>query len=399
MQRNMMISVLLFLWILFQGSSVFGAVCVSIDYENEVVYGDISLPNHPNHVAFPDLILYDGYFYMSYREASGHNGNDGVVKILRSNDTVNWTAWAEIDQVSDGNSLGTGPFVDAGSSLRIVLDIKEVSTGNRIPALGTINTSISGQSVSVAKMSFSGLGSSVSTTVRIIWDVRKTNSTYYATMYAEDSDAGVFHSVHLLSSTDLINWTAEREDFVIHGNEIDFVVDGNDIEAMGRGFGADARGATYDVNTSVFGGQRYFYTEDTNNIESPCIFSYSGNEYVIARKMWNDGTQATTSIGLIDWINKTVNWFADFPRGSDSVGLIDNGYPGVAPIDLANGEFLVAYYSPDTDTTGADIAIWTAELTIRDGGNADMDGNCKTDFVDYASFAEEWQKKYNLTTP
>lgn len=52
--------------------------------------------SHAAHNAFTDLIRFRDAWYCAFREASGHISEDGHVRILRSDDGVNWTAAAQI---------------------------------------------------------------------------------------------------------------------------------------------------------------------------------------------------------------------------------------------------------------------------------------------------------------
>lgn len=51
---------------------------------------------HATHNAFTDLIRFRATWYCAFREASGHISEDGHVRILCSDDGVNWTTAAQI---------------------------------------------------------------------------------------------------------------------------------------------------------------------------------------------------------------------------------------------------------------------------------------------------------------
>ena len=55
--------------------------------------------NRADHCAFTDLVAFDDSLYCAFREGSGHiPGLNGVVRIVRSSDRMNWTSVAVLDE-------------------------------------------------------------------------------------------------------------------------------------------------------------------------------------------------------------------------------------------------------------------------------------------------------------
>ena len=47
-----------------------------------------------NHSAFTDLVRFDGKWFCTFREAEGHVGGNGIMRVLASNDGERWESSA-----------------------------------------------------------------------------------------------------------------------------------------------------------------------------------------------------------------------------------------------------------------------------------------------------------------
>lgn len=81
------------LWLLVTGmlSSCLVDIPITQDWEPSE-YETETVISSSNHLGFPDLFKYDGVWYVAYRESDNHiKGTFNIIKILKSNDFVNWT--------------------------------------------------------------------------------------------------------------------------------------------------------------------------------------------------------------------------------------------------------------------------------------------------------------------
>lgn len=91
-KRRVKMLLLLFLCVL-----VFPAQAVPKDLPNDIKIKKIW--DSAGHNAFTDLIKFNGNYYCSFREGSGHvPGTDGLVRILKSSDGGNWESVALLEK-------------------------------------------------------------------------------------------------------------------------------------------------------------------------------------------------------------------------------------------------------------------------------------------------------------
>ena len=55
------------------------------------------LTSDGRHNGFPDLIFWQGYFYLAFRSARSHIAQDSCIKVLRSSDAENWELLAKLE--------------------------------------------------------------------------------------------------------------------------------------------------------------------------------------------------------------------------------------------------------------------------------------------------------------
>lgn len=81
---------LVWLWLLVGASAVSGASGVAEIAEVKKIW------DAGGHNAFTDLVRWQDSWWCTFREAEGHVGGDGIIRIITSTDGVNWTSVAAL---------------------------------------------------------------------------------------------------------------------------------------------------------------------------------------------------------------------------------------------------------------------------------------------------------------
>lgn len=291
------------------------------------------------HNAFTDLIFFEGYFYCAFREGEHHMSYDGKLRVIRSQDTKNWTNVALIG-CENGDVRDAKLSITPNNELMLNGGVRLIETKN-----GNITQSLTwfsknGLLWSEAYVCPSGLG-----TWR--WSTTWHKDTAYSFAYTGKDKQGC-----LYTSEDGKIWTILKNevypDIKSYGNETSLVfLENDEAYCLLR---RDKESATAMLGISKPPYTNWNWNDLGIRIGGPKMIFIKDNRFLAAVRLYaND--DAWTALCWIDLKKMTLKEGLKLPSGNDTsyAGLVER-----------EGFIWVSYYSSHEEKT----AIYFAKVKL-----------------------------------
>lgn len=320
------------------------------------------IPSGGKHRGFPRLLLYEGVYYLGYREAEAHLGR-GIGHVLYSTDGSKWSELLSLKE--QGTSIGSPRCFKFKNSLYI--EFEYVRSDSSVFSAYIVKMPVG--SLPVGNVSLDDIVLTDRMTDKEVlygWQARTYQGKLYNPFYWR-KDKGSHH-VSLMVSNDGINWKTVVRDFIPVADETGIIFHGDKIYAIARVFGPAKGSKGAIMNMKTLEVERFDFNKA---LHAPVIFNHDGNDYVMGRACGDKGQYGPYSahqqqyavLYQVDWKNHNLNWVLNLPYSAGR----DNGYTAIAPMD--KNRYLVAYYA--TNKSGGGVyahlpSIWTCELVYKE---------------------------------
>ena len=290
----------------------------------EVSVGEIgTLVHDGNHNAFPSICRFGNDFYLTFRKATGHRVQDGVLPVYRSQDMGK--TWEKIAEITDSNGDLRDPrCVVVGGKLMIYSGLVAYNQANQKSwCVKAYQMNDDGKFIEIPVSGF--LKNS------FIWGVVAYDGGYVATAYVPGNTASLY------KSRDGLNWEHWLT-FPERGNEVSLAVDATgDLHCILR---------TIDVRNFwpwyyKVGKDGKFVTakrikEGMQGIMLQCV----GDGFIVAGRHWSMGRLGAEDFRMdLFTMDKDCNLTLVKRMPSSD----DCSYSFVAP--LGDGKWYMVYYS------------------------------------------------------
>lgn len=329
-------------WLTFEEYPYYSTMGVQVGQEFELIE-NTKIWSRGGHNAFTDIIFFDDYFYIVFREASCcHFSEDGKVRILRSKDTK---VWEDVAELIVPNKDVRDPKLSICPANTLCIN----ATARQPYSIFT-NTNYIHQSY--VWNSKDGVNWSDAKPILLrnywLWRVRWNNEADQA--YGFSYRTGVPNYLNLHTSHNGIDFTTKQyRIFDAHRpNETDlvFINDSTAIALVRRNLDANS---IIGLSRSPF--LEWRWEELNEKIASPNLLLLPDNRIIAGIRFLEP--EARTSIGLIDPVEKKITEILKLPSGGD------NGYPGMI---LKDDELIISYYSSHQQRTS--IYLARVKLTL-----------------------------------
>jgi len=272
------------------------------------------------HCAFTDLIRHKNSWFCVFREAPSHMLCVGRVRVLRSEDCVDWESVALIGE--RGVDL-RDPKLSRGSGGRLLLLMggSPVNKGSYTGRRPRLCESLDGLSWS-APVPIAEEGD-------WLWRIDGRAGKSYGISYRLPSPRR--WTANLLSSSDGLSYT-ELVDLGIPGkpNEATLRFRGREAIALVRREAGQRRAW---IGRSLPPYSSWTWAESTEAVGGPNFIVLPGGDLLAAARIWR---RARPKTSLCSMSLSALNPIMDLPSGGDC------GYPGMV---LHRGQLLISYYS------------------------------------------------------
>lgn len=300
------------------------------------------------HNAFTDLELFDGDFYATFRESSGHfvpavDQVGGAIRVLKSSDGINWISTSLLS--GGANQDLRDPKLSVTPDGRLML----------LSAAAPHASPLERQS----KAWFSNDGGSWSAPVDVgdpnywLWRQEWNNGKSYAIGYGDTTQPSPSHQTRLYESTDGISYSTVLSELnpQLDTNEAGllFRSDGSAVALVRR----DDGGALIGVSDTTL--TQWTWQDTGKFIGGPDLIELPGGQIIAASRI-HDGAfvNSRTSLSLLDPENGTLSEILELPSASD------NGYPGLV---WSDNQLWVSYHSGH-DSPANQIDVFVAQVGV-----------------------------------
>jgi hypothetical protein len=313
-------------------------------YSQPPVISSVKIWDKAAHNAFTDLIRYNGAFYCTFREGSGHvPGVDGTIRVLRSVDGNEWESIALLEK--KGYDLRDPGFsITPGNELMILMGGSIYSEGNLLGRNCQVAFLRNDKFSDIQPIRFEEGSPSK---FNWLWKVKWFRENAYGVIYQWETD----HSkIVLVSSENGIDYRKIHE-FDIDGrpNEaaIRFLQDGEMMLLLRR----EDKG-----KNGLLGRSRYPYTDwqwiDTGfKLGGPNFLIGPGKSVIIGTRTYSSDGAHTGLISPDQ--NGIFRIIASFPSKGDT------SYPGLV---FHGKKLYISYYSSHEGKTG----IYLSSLNVKE---------------------------------
>lgn len=288
------------------------------------------------HNAFTDIILFNDYIYVAFREASCcHFSEDGRIRILRSKDTKNWENISELN-IPTKDIRDPKFSICPSNTLCIHASARErnIAGITRYTYRSYVWNSENGTNWSDAQP--------ILDSHYWLWRVRWDKEINQAYGFSYKTGGNNYLSLH--SSHDGIDFYTKKykifDDDWPNETDLVFINDSTAISLVRRS----------PNSNSIIGLSRKPYVEwrweELNEkIASPNLLLLPDNRIIAGVRYLEPS--ARTSISLINPVEKKITEILQLPSGGD------NGYPGMI---LQDDTLLISYYSSHEQRTSIYLA-------------------------------------------
>ncbi|MCE7063189.1 hypothetical protein [Dyadobacter sp. CY343] len=307
------------------------------------------------HNAFPDLIQFKDYYYITFREGSNHVGNEnnGKVRIVRSKNRKDWEPVALFDM--DAEDVREARLsVRPNGTLMAIVAVGVVKDGRYISLAPYVSMSDkSGTNFSQPeKTTFS---KEITPTLDWIWRVTWHKGTGYGVMYTAEYKMVDGKRVRTMFAQ-LLKTKDGKYYEKVPGLEIDGSPNestirfdkNNKMYVLVRRETGDQMGV---LAVSDFPYNQWKYNKLSVRLGGP-NFQFLDSDRLIIGSRWHEGKEASTALHVTDLEGKILKTIK-LPSNGDS------SYPGLI---LEKNQLYVAYYSSHE---GKSI-IYQAEIPLKD---------------------------------
>lgn len=290
------------------------------------------------HNAFPDLIQFKDYFYITFREGANHVGNEnnGKVRILRSKNRKDWESVALLD-MDEEDVREARLSVRPDGTLMAIVGAGIYKDGKYL-TLAPYASFSDKSGTNFSKPEKTTFGDGIKPTLDWIWRVTWNNGVGYGIMYTADYKMVDGKRVRTMSAQ-LMSTKDGKHFEKVPGIELD----GSPNESTIR---FDQKGKMYIMirretddqmgmlAVSDFPYQSWNYHKLSVRLGGP-NFQFLSKDRLVMGTRFHEGKTASTALHVTD-LNGKILKTIKLPSGGD------NSYPGLI---LEKKDLWVAYYS------------------------------------------------------
>jgi len=286
-----------------------------------------------NHNAFTSLVVYNNKLYCSFREGSGHNSKDGVVRVLSSN---NASDWKQSGKLSIPRNDLRDPKLSLNNENQLVLIAMSRLKEDGVDKHKTYTYYLGSNGWSKASLSETGENTWK-------WGVNRMGNAIYSIAYSGKDKKGTLYKSNNGQQWSIVknNLFPNIKDFP---NETAFLELQNNTAICLLRTNNGNKKALLGRSKSPY--QNWQWTSLDKQIGGPSIIQLPNGEVYACVRLYN---KVRTSICKIDLENNKLIEVLTLPSGYDS------SYGGMA---IFNDYLYVSYYSNHNSPKGkSDIYI------------------------------------------
>ncbi len=308
--------------------------------EHELILSVERIWDRAAHNAFTSLIEFNGKFYCSFRESSGHVSDiNGTIRVIESEDGQNWSSVAHIFE--RGVDL-RDPQLTVTLDNRIMLNIGgSLYTNGKLEGMEpkVSFSDVNGKNFSDPQKVF--IDEKIKSGKDWLWRATWNNDICYATIYQPTKEK----SVQLIKSTDGINYTFVTTFEVIGGNEttLRFTSDDKMIAVVRRD---RERNGILGISESPY--KTWEWNELEERLGGPDLIILKNGNMICATREYPPDHNEKTILAKVDLDGKFTKLLT-LPSGGDC------SYPGFV---MKDNILHVSYYSSHDEKT----AIYLAKM-------------------------------------
>jgi hypothetical protein len=291
-----------------------------------------------NHNAFPDLVRFKGYFYITFREGANHVGNEnnGKVRIVRSKNRKDWESVALFDM--DAEDVREARLSERPDGTLMAIVAAGIFKDGKYLTLAPYVSFSDASGTTFSQPEKTTFGSDITPTLDWIWRVTWHKGTGYGIMYTADYKTVEGKRVRTMYAQLLSTKDGKHYEKVpginIDGspNESTIRFDKNDkMYILVRRETDDKMGM---LAVSDFPYKTWTYHKMDVRLGGP-NFQFLGKDQLIIGSRLHEENTAFTALHVTDLKGKILKTIK-LPSNGDS------SYPGLI---LDKKELWVAYYS------------------------------------------------------